>query len=319
MTASSINRLQKLKLKLKPYVLPKNIYGITYHGIVEKRTFPFWERNFTELSDFQEHLKFYSKYQVLSPEELFYYTSNQLAPKKASFFITFDDGYENNLIAAALLSKYKMPWTLFVSTDNITTGEYIWTIDLALLFSFTSKTSVAYSGTNYALGTEQNRMKAFNEIRKLIKKEPQIQRLQELQKLQELLKVSDITVLRAKMPMFKMLNWDQVKGLDNYATIGSHGATHELMHSQQTDETINFEIKESKAAIEKQLNKPCELFAYPNGDYCDKAIESILESGYRLAFTTKHENASPQYDPFLFPRRDAAVNLDKLKLSLLKD
>ncbi|HSZ73356.1 MAG TPA: polysaccharide deacetylase family protein, partial [Rhizomicrobium sp.] len=40
-----------------------------------------------------------------------------------ALFITFDDGYANTLLAADILEDLRLPWTLFVSTHHIETGE----------------------------------------------------------------------------------------------------------------------------------------------------------------------------------------------------
>jgi peptidoglycan/xylan/chitin deacetylase (PgdA/CDA1 family) len=296
--------------------LQRNIYILTYHGIVEERKHDFWERNFTLRKDFEDHLRFFSKYQILSTAELTHYIETNTYPAKPSFYITFDDGYKNNLTASELLKKKNIPWSLFITTQNISTGEYIWTIDLALLFRFTSKRTMVYNSTIFDVSVETSRILSFNIIRRQIKSLPADKRLEQIMVLQKELGIIELESLRRQIPEFEMLNWKEVTQISSYAEIGSHGITHELMHPKQQDDIVAKELHQSKKTIENNLGKPCYIYAYPNGDFSNYAIKNVQEAGYKLAFTTIQTHSQIPYNPMLLPRIDAVNNLVKLKTTL---
>jgi peptidoglycan/xylan/chitin deacetylase (PgdA/CDA1 family) len=62
------------------------------------------------------------------------------------------------------------------------------------------------------------------------------------------------------------------------------------------------EIRESREALERQLGKSCDLFAYPNGGFSAAARQILAEEGFRLAFTTERDAWTAECDPLLIPR-----------------
>ena len=66
-------------------------------------------------------------------------------------------------------------------------------------------------------------------------------------------------------------------------TIGSHTVSHPFL-SRIDPKIAEYEVANSKEALEKLTEKPVELFAYPTGDY-DRSVVEIAEwAGYRAAF-----------------------------------
>ena len=52
---------------------------------------------------------------------------NETPFPKNSFALTFDDGFENNMsIAAPILTDYKVPATIYVTTNFIENNEMSW-------------------------------------------------------------------------------------------------------------------------------------------------------------------------------------------------
>ncbi|CAN5585141.1 N/A [soil metagenome] len=66
---------------------------------------------------------------------------------------------------------------------------------------------------------------------------------------------------------------------------GSHSFNHKLFH-QITNEEIEFEVTESKKAIENLVQKECRVFAYPAGFFTVFAQTAIKNAGYIAAFST---------------------------------
>ncbi len=66
---------------------------------------------------------------------------------------------------------------------------------------------------------------------------------------------------------------------------GSHSFNHKLFH-QISDEEIEFEITESKKAIENLTQNECSVFAYPAGFFTGYAKDAIKNAGFIAAFST---------------------------------
>jgi peptidoglycan/xylan/chitin deacetylase (PgdA/CDA1 family) len=98
------------------------------------------------------------------------------------------------------------------------------------------------------------------------------------------------------------LPWEEIIAMDRAGVrFGSHTQTHQILTTVPPD-TARAEIRESKGAIERALGHPCDLFAYPNGDWSPETRAILAESGYRLAFTTKRGAWTAASDRFAIPR-----------------
>lgn len=85
------------------------------------------------------------------------------------------------------------------------------------------------------------------------------------------------------------MNWAKLKEMtDAGMTIGSHSVNHNNM-SKMDDETLAYELVESKKILEKNLGIKIKYFAYPGGAYSKKTIEAAKAAGYLAAVTTKHK------------------------------
>jgi len=65
--------------------------------------------------------------------------------------------------------------------------------------------------------------------------------------------------------------------------LGSHSLTHPDLRKLD-DETLAFELAESKTAIERITDRPCRTFAYPYGLYDERVVKAAGVAGYELAF-----------------------------------
>jgi peptidoglycan/xylan/chitin deacetylase (PgdA/CDA1 family) len=109
--------------------------------------------------------------------------------------------------------------------------------------------------------------------------------------------------LLEKFPALQMLSWEEVRQLAGAGVeIGSHGVNHEI-HSQVQPEAIRrFELVQSKIELERQLDRSCAFFAFPNGDCTQDSSDEVQAAGYRLAFTTQAGTIQPGTNPYLLPR-----------------
>jgi peptidoglycan/xylan/chitin deacetylase (PgdA/CDA1 family) len=67
--------------------------------------------------------------------------------------------------------------------------------------------------------------------------------------------------------------------------IQSHTTLHENLKDLSYEKQVKT-LKESKAFLEKSLNKEVDYFAYPYGAYAKETLNALKEAGYTMAFTT---------------------------------
>ena len=94
-----------------------------FHGVIEKQIDPV--RNYTkkhiEKELFASCIKLLSeKGTPLSMDPALHHLENQIPFPKNAFALTFDDGFENNVsVAAPILTDYKVPATIYVTSNFI--------------------------------------------------------------------------------------------------------------------------------------------------------------------------------------------------------
>jgi peptidoglycan/xylan/chitin deacetylase (PgdA/CDA1 family) len=82
---------------------------------------------------------------------------------------------------------------------------------------------------------------------------------------------------------------------------GSHTVNHAVL-PEQSAAAIQFELAESKAALEAVVGRPVDMLAYPNGG-CSRAVVRRARSvGYRIGCTTRSQRVSKSDDRLLLPR-----------------
>jgi peptidoglycan/xylan/chitin deacetylase (PgdA/CDA1 family) len=84
-------------------------------------------------------------------------------------------------------------------------------------------------------------------------------------------------------PEEPLCDWDDLRELVRHGVaVESHGASHRTF-SELTPSERAAELEGSKAALEAELDRPVQLFAYPYGDDAGAAPQ-VHEAGYRAAF-----------------------------------
>jgi peptidoglycan/xylan/chitin deacetylase (PgdA/CDA1 family) len=84
-------------------------------------------------------------------------------------------------------------------------------------------------------------------------------------------------------PQEPLCGWDDLRELERRGVaVESHGASHRTF-SELTSSERATELERSKAALEAELGRAVQLFAYPYGDD-GGAARQVPEAGYRAAF-----------------------------------
>jgi len=182
--------------------------------------------------------------------------------RKDKIIVTFDDGYKDNVkYAVPILDKYNIRAIFFITISFINGHRYQW-IDIL---------------NNYA---HKNKL-SLNEFKKLSKKIKSLS-LKERENFLASLKPSNFENDYA-------MNWNDLQKIKDKHIIANHTCNHPNF-TNESNETIIKEIKETKDSLQSKLNIKDIYFAYPDGDvgrdkdFIEKELNKL---GYRYVFTTQ--------------------------------
>lgn len=186
-------------------------------------------------------------------------------------FISFDDGWKGNIELMESINKYKIPVTIFVTTNALKEGNYWWEYSLI-------NGQRKYSGIKEVEEFKKLEEIEFNEKMAILKQNYCLKRSSIT--LEELIKISK----------------------NEFVTIGSHTVNHPIL-IRCSPETQIIELMESKKILSQLLNKNIEYLAFPNGDYNEDTLNFTKQCGYKMAFTINPGRIDVEnVDPYTIPR-----------------
>lgn len=293
---------------------PSGIKVFCYHGVVERRVDDRLERNFHLLSDFKRHVDFFRRFEVIGIDQFVEAQSSSAFTRKPLVAITFDDGYANNLIAAEVLERAGLPWSVFVSTGAVGAIGCIWTVELSLLILHGRAEHLELFDKRWSLASRADREATFQGIRVPLKEVSSPARMKCMAHIRQQFLEGETQFLLQKFPSLQMLTWEQLLSFNaSKVIVGSHGVTHEIHHENQDQDVRKRELEQSKLELERHLARPCNYFAYPNGNFHDLSSSEVQSAGYELAFTMNAGTVEGDTNPFLLPRLTPPSSLDSLK------
>jgi peptidoglycan/xylan/chitin deacetylase (PgdA/CDA1 family) len=295
---------------------------LLYHSIADVASDP-WAMHVTP-EHFGEHLEVADGYTVIPLRQL---PNASASLSGRAVALTFDDGYANSLTAAQQLKRRCMPATMFVSVGAIGRRSEFWWDQLERLLLEPKplppvlELTVNRKRRTWTLGSE---MYDDGDVRKHREWRAWQDMCGPRQALyvslwQLLYEMSDAEREDIMMAMYewahrsrevrtthRLLSLEELGdlGRDDAIEIGAHGVTHtslaRLPISAQRDEILG-----SKRTLEKLLDRPVPMFAYPFGkrsDYTTTTVELVRESGYTHACSAVAARLEPSADRFQIPR-----------------
>jgi peptidoglycan/xylan/chitin deacetylase (PgdA/CDA1 family) len=226
-------------------------------------------------------------------------------------FLMSDDGYANTLHTAAdVLQDLCLPWSLFVSTEHIDTGEHN-PMFLARAFLRHAPDGVYdLPHLESPLGLNSSRQSVATEVLRHF-------RILPAQHAREVIANMSATLeglapeLLAKYASERFLDWDGVRALARRnVTIGAHAHWHWALHENEGSDVLRFQAEEPRRRIEAELGMACRYFAYPFGnrnDVSGVAWRAVRNAGYSHAFTTMSGTLKAAQNPWLLPRYGLAL------------
>jgi peptidoglycan/xylan/chitin deacetylase (PgdA/CDA1 family) len=240
-----------------------------------------------DAQEFEKQIRFLrAHYRILPLEQLL----NEMADpgaKTQGVALTFDDGYRG-LYSEALpiLTKYKIPATVYLTAGVIESGDPAWYDKIFLIMLVYPKVTLDIQldePRHFLLNSSQARIAAAVEIVSKLRRVPNAERLARCIELEK-----QVTLPAADLAD-RMLNWTQVREMQrNGIEFGAHTMTHPAMSRLDLSEAER-ELRESKQLIEERLQTPVRDFAYPFGQPrdCSADVEQLIaRAGFRSAVTT---------------------------------
>jgi peptidoglycan/xylan/chitin deacetylase (PgdA/CDA1 family) len=222
--------------------------------------------------------------------------------------ITFDDGLRNNVeVAYPLLKSLRVPATFFVCPGLVDRGGWLWNHEAR------QRLLCLPAGARRELGFELECGEEIESIVYRMKRLPLRERLHAEARVREA--TPWFAPSAAERHEFDLAGWDELRALDPQVVgIGSHTLTHPILPSLAPAE-VELEVAGSRRALEARLQRPVELFAYPNGD-ADEAAIACVRRTYRAAVTVEEGLLAPGCDPHLMPRINVPGSVLRLALAL---
>lgn len=262
---------------------------LTYHRVTDKKigqiefSLPYL---FVNSESFEKQLRFIKgHYRIISFRDLSGYLENNSLPWN-SLIITFDDGYDDFYhTASPVMKKCAVPAAVFLTVERIGAGlgpfwwdrMYFYLSELSRRRSEGEPLVLDKETADLLKRFEENPSSFFNGMNKLETKK--IEAL--LDGLQDKHGFSNERMLSEN----GMLDWGQVLEMDGYVEAGSHTCSH--CNLLELDEAqLHHELKDSKRIIEKETGRKVTAFAYPAGNFNEKAKQAVKDSGYEFAVTT---------------------------------
>jgi len=293
------NKLLGFFVKTNGYFSKKIFSGIghivTFHRVLSESNFSIPENKALEITpEFLERLiHFYTNhdYEFASLDILYEILHNRLKKNKKIVVFTFDDGYSDVYDTVyPLLQKYNVPLNLYITSSFPDNSAILWWYLVDDLIRNKDSVCFVFKGKNIRFNckTGIEKQEVFNYFRDLI-----ISNYNEyLFILNDIFSQNGIDIYgRSKA---YALNWEQIKEMSRnpLVCIGAHTVNHPIF-SKLTENEISDEILNSKAIIEKHINKEVNHFAYPYGgsdEVGEREFKILKKLSFKTCTTTRYSN-----------------------------
>ena len=203
---------------------------------------------------------------------------------KRSCFIVFDDAYKDfqeNVLP--FLEQLKIPVTMFIPVKSVDSGKPIWTTWLNMCIQ-NSKQSILNinNGVNiidYDISNSKGKIDTANKLTKWLKSLPYDQFNYHLEKITKQIG-EDFS-----RKDIRVMTWSDITETSNYVDYQSHTMTHPMLGNIQENNSLSYEIGDSRMAIQQRCGIVTKYISYPIGSYSPAVIEKskkYYEAGFAV-------------------------------------
>lgn len=216
--------------------------------------------------------------------------------------LTFDDGYEDNLLVAApILQRRAVPAMFFLTTAHLhAAGEYWWdTLERLVLQPVSTPTLLDMTGVGIPLtlntATADDRCAAHGRLHEVLVHAQLDQRNQAIEMIGEW--------AGAGTPRVKPMLAEQVRQLAAIPgmSIGAHTVNHLALRDNPGTRLL--ELTDCQGELRRVTGQPIELCAYPYGAV-DGETAALVRRSWRWGLTCDERALSDSFDAARVPRLD---------------
>lgn len=247
---------------------------------------------------FARHLRWLARvFRVLPLEDAVRRLREGTLPRRA-VAITFDDGYADNAeVALPILQQLGLSATFFIATGFLNDGRMWNDTVIEALRRWPEPTITPPGGEPLPCTGLDQRKAALPPLLEAIKYLPPQERITECERLAQ----------RCGAPLpGLMMSEEQLRSLARAGMgIGGHTVSHPIL-ARLDEARARDEIAQGKKTLEKVVEAPVALFAYPNGkpgrDYTARDVAIVRDVGFEAAVSTTWGVAGEQSDVYQLPR-----------------
>ena len=259
-----------------------------------------------------------NNFEIISLDDLNSCIINGHKIKKDFIILTFDDGYKNNLdVVYPFLKSQNIPFSVFVSTNHISTGDLfpIAVIRIAFFNGTIKNIYIPVLNKSYDLSTLENAKKAAKEANNLVKYSSYDLSNKIINQIIDSFSKDLWKELIHKYDSEMPMSWKEVDELyKGGVIIGAHSHDHYLLGNFQTKNFISDQYSQSYQLIKNRYGS-CKYMCYPNGQFNDISKESyeLSKKYYELAFITHPGELTSSNDRIVLPRIFAPEKFEQFK------
>lgn len=224
-------------------------------------------------------------------------TRNEDLPERAVVF-TIDDGYADQAeITAPILLEYECPATVFVISGMLDQSLWPWDAQVSWITENARRPilNAVINGhpVEVSMGGENGRQRARRILQNILRETPAAGVHEAVNCLAQ---AADINVPSRPPEAYRPMDWDMARKLEKQGLqIAPHSVSHAIL-SKLEFASMEREILESWATLERELENPLKVFCYPTGrneDYGQREIDVLKREGFICAVSTIPEQVSP--------------------------
>lgn len=214
------------------------------------------------VEDFRAFIRYFSGqgYAFVSPQQIL----DGLDADGRYIFITFDDGYANNLRALPVAREFGAPITIFAATNYILRNRsYWWDVH------YRERRARAADPAEFSAERAMLKNLSYSEIT------------------DRLVSWFGEDALAPQGEVDRPMTAEELKqaASDPLVTIGNHTTDHAILTACDESE-ITRQIGDCQESLTAMLGEAPEIIAYPNGNYDDRVVRIAGQLGLRLGVTT---------------------------------
>jgi peptidoglycan/xylan/chitin deacetylase (PgdA/CDA1 family) len=262
---------------------------LLYHGVPRKG-----DNTCVDGALFEQHVLFLKQYCDFVTQENV--GKHRKALDKIRVLLNFDDGMRNNAtVVAPILRRHEVPAVFFVCSRHATAGKYLWFTYLCALERHFAGNGFRFRGEFIDMTPAQRRASVGRLSEFLLSLTPHPAAMYQVIE-QELPGLEDFISEQVIADLYAGMTAEQVGELASYPlfSVGIHTVDHPFLTKCNTQD-LKQQIQQNKTWIESICNTPCNIIAYPSGDYNDDVIECNRSLGIARGYAvvpTLHSHPS---------------------------